>query len=438
MYCKFSIVLKSKSNKMRLFATTLLYIFSSLVLCAQEKSDTAYIGFAVNKSEIDMSWGNNLDAMSTLIDVLQSAESDEELSITSVQFYGTSSPEGSRELNCRLSERRINAVERALRGAVAIDRSLISRNSEYIMWQILRDDIAVSDIQYRDEVLAIIDNGEMIVDYWRKGETIDERVNKLRWMRNGALWKTLLYQYFPNMRKVCVIITTMRTPKPEPEPLIIVGPESEPIIFEPEPIIVKEVVSTVGDKTWQRHCYIKSNGIGWLMLIANAAFEYDFSPHWSLSVPIYYSALNYFTYKVKFRTAAIQPEIRYWFGENGYDDILGLRGVAVRPRVNAYIGVHFSIAQYNYALDGDYRRQDHDGRTPAYGGGISGGVRVPLDHQGRWFMEFTGGVGYYHLYYDKFVNEPNGREVSSTKKNFFCLDNFAVSVAYRFDIKKAK
>ena len=417
---------------MRLFATILLSFVCCALLYAQERSDTVYIGFAVNKSEVDMSWGNNMDAMVAVTDVLRAAESDEEWAVTSVQLLGTSSPEGSRELNCRLAEQRINAVERALRGAVDIDEALISRNSECIVWQILRDDIAASDIQYRDEVLAIIDQGEMIVDYWKKGETVDERVNKLHWMHKGKVWKTLLYEYFPNMRKVCVIVTTVRTPKPEPEPVV----EPEPIV-EPEPVVESEPEPVVAkEDEWQRHCYIKSNGIGWLMLIANAAFEYDFSPHWSLSVPIYYSAVNYFTYKVKFRTAAIQPEIRYWFGENGYDDIGVLSGIAARPKVNAYIGAHFSIAHYNYALGGDYRRQDHEGKTPAYGGGVSAGVRVPLGHTGKWFMEFTGGVGYYHLYYDKFINVPNGCEVSSTKKNFFCVDNLAVTVSYRLKVKK--
>ena len=422
---------------MRCSSLVILSLLCCSLLHAQEVRHAAYIGFAVNKSEVDLSFGDNAAAMRELTNVLQAAEQDDELEVILVEYLGTSSPEGSRELNCRLAQQRIDAVANALHAIAPINDSLVISNNECILWQILRDDVAASDEPWRDEVLAVIDQGETIVDYWRQGQTIDERVNQLQRLRNGTLWNTLLYQYFPDMRKVFVVITTRCTPKPEP--MIF---ETEPPVPEPEPIaplepeIAETTVASLPDDTWQHHAYVKSNGIGWLMLIANAAFEYEFSPHWSLSVPLYYSALNYFSCKVKFRTAAIQPEIRYWFGANGYDAVDALSGITARPKANAYIGAHLSIAHYNYALGGDYRRQDHDGKTPAWGGGVSGGVRLPISHNGRWFMEFTGGVGCYHLYYDKFINVPNGREVSSTKKTFFCVDNLAVTVAYRWEVKK--
>ena len=169
---------------------------------------------------------------------------------------------------------------------------------------------------------------------------------------------------------------------------------------------------------WEPHGYLKTNAVGWGMLISNIAFEIDLSPKWSLAVPIYYSALNYFRSTVKFRTAAVQPEIRYWL------------------RSDTYVGAHFSIAHYNYALGGDLRRQDHDGSTPAWGGGLSGGFRKRLGHSDRWFLECTAGVGVYKLHYDKFINQTGGAEVGSTKKTFFCVDNVAVTFSYRFNLRR--
>ena len=171
---------------------------------------------------------------------------------------------------------------------------------------------------------------------------------------------------------------------------------------------------------WESHGYLKTNAVGWGMLISNIAFEIDLSPGWSLAVPIYYSALNYFRSTVKFRTAAVQPEIRYWL------------------RSDTYVGAHFSIAHYNYALGGDLRRQDHNGSTPAWGGGLSGGFRKRIGHSDRWFLECTAGVGVYKLYYDKFVNQTDGAEVGSTKKTFLCVDNVAVTFSYRFNLRRDK
>lgn len=415
-------------------------LFLIAVLCcpfmqAQPEEHVAYIGFAVNKSVYDAGFGDNSREMSSLIDVLRAAQDDEELTVTSIKLYGTSSPEGSRELNSRLARERIASVERQIGAGVTINDTLVSRDNRCIMWSLLRDGVAASDMKYRDEVLAIIDQGEMFTSYHKDNQTIDKRVVELQRLHGGEPWAVLLRRYFPGMRKVCVVVTTERTPKREPAPpeelpVVEVMPAPKPVIENPVMVPEPAVVVEPEPDEWLRQCYLKSNGVGWLMLISNIAFEYEFSPRWSLSVPIYYSAVNYFTYKVKFRTAAIQPELRYWLRSNDGSTVLE------RAKANTYVGVHLGIAHYNYALGGDYRRQDHDGKTPAYGGGISFGTRIPLGHTGRWYMEFTGGVGYYHLYYDKFVNEPNGCELSSTKKNFFCIDNVAVTVVYRLDTKK--
>ena len=49
------------------------------------------------------------------------------------------------------------------------------------------------------------------------------------------------------------------------------------------------------------------------MLISNIAVEVDINKYWSVTLPVYYSALNYFTRTRKLRTLAFQPEVRWWF-----------------------------------------------------------------------------------------------------------------------------
>ena len=149
--------------------------------------------------------------------------------------------------------------------------------------------------------------------------------------------------------------------------------------------------------------------------------EADLAEHWSFTLPFYYSALNYFSSDVKFRTACIQPEVRYWLSEENQ---------------GWFAGAHFGLAWFNYAKGGDWRYQDHNRNTPLYGGGLSGGYRLSVSKNHKWFMEFSLGTGVYKLHYDIFHNEPNGQRIDTRKRMFFGIDQAAVSFAYRFDWKK--
>lgn len=152
--------------------------------------------------------------------------------------------------------------------------------------------------------------------------------------------------------------------------------------------------------------------------MTNIAAEYQWSDRWSVTLPLYYSAWNYFKSTRKYRTFVVQPEIRYWFNEH------------------VYAGVHLGLAYYNYAKDGEWRYQDHNGSTPALGGGIGGGWRTALSKDRHWWLELTAGVGVYRLHYDVFHNYHNGLVVDERRRTFFGVDNVAVTIAYRFDIKR--
>lgn len=103
------------------------------------------------------------------------------------------------------------------------------------------------------------------------------------------------------------------------------------------------------------------------------------------------------------------------------------------------MGAHFGVAQYNYALSSsEWRYQDHNGNTPALGGGLSFGWRTPLGKSKHWMMELTAGAGCYRLKYDTFHNEANGAMISTTSRTFFGVDNAAVTFIYRFDLKRKR
>ncbi len=172
---------------------------------------------------------------------------------------------------------------------------------------------------------------------------------------------------------------------------------------------------------WTRQLHVKTNAVGWAMLITNVGVEVDLAKHWSFNLPIYYSAWDYFKSTLKFRTFTVQPEVRYWLDEENE---------------GWFAGAHFGFGYYNYALDGDWRTQDHNRETPSLGGGLSLGYRKAFGKEDRWRMEFSLGGGVYASHYDKFINKPNGLLVSDHQKTWFGIDQISVSIGYTFDLKK--
>lgn len=152
----------------------------------------------------------------------------------------------------------------------------------------------------------------------------------------------------------------------------------------------------------------------------NLGVEYRFMPHASACVALYHSSLDYFHRDLKFRTLTIMPELRYWTRTDG----LGF-----------FADAHAGIAWYNVAFGKRHRYQDHDGKTPAVGGGVSVGYRIPL-RSPHWEMELSLGGGVYRLDYDVFRNETDGVMVDRRRRTFCGIDNAAVSVCYSFGGKE--
>ncbi len=388
------------------------------------------IDFRVNQTVIDRNFGDNASNIQKIEDLIKYVQSDTAIKVSSIWFCGTASPEGSYELNSRLAHERRISLENIIRNDILIPDELIQRDDAYIPWDRLISMVEQdSTISSKQAILDILRGPSKMVKM-SGTRKIDSRINALKRLEGGRLWAEMNRRYFSPLRNASVVIVTDRAiilPEPEPEP----APEPDPIPEpEPEPEPIPEPVDTVVVDTvpapapieWHKRIYVKTNAVGWGMLIGNIAGEIDLDQQWSVTLPVYYSALNYFTRTIKFRTLAFQPEVRYWFtpakvGNDGW-----------------FVGAHLGLAYFNYAADGEFRYQDHNGKSPAWGGGISAGYRLPISDNDRWRFEAAIGAGVYRLHYDKFRNEPNGQLVSTHKKTFFGIDRVALSIVYTFDL----
>ena len=244
---------------------------------------------------------------------------------------------------------------------------------------------------------------------------IDFRVNSIvidSAYSNNAIRMQETIEFLRNTHQNSTMNIVCGTTSPEDNnPVIVPNTIVEPVIPEME--------------KWSRKLHIKTNALGLGLGIANAAVEVDICKHLSFTLPVYYSAWDYFKPTTKFRTLAVQPEFRYWF----------------KPENEGwFLGAHYGLAYYNLAFDGDYRYQDHNRKTPSMGGGVTIGYRTHLSKNKRWKLEFSVGGGAYHLRYDKFHNTTDTQKglmvTSNVEKMYYGVDQAAVFLSYAFNLKK--
>ena len=409
------------------YCISLIFLLCAMGAYGQEENRTEIcVDFRVNRTNIDSSYSDNAVRIQEIISFLQEIRRDSTVRIVEVSFCGAASPEGSDQLNRKLAQGRLSSLEKLIRQEVEIPDSLITRNDSHISWELLKNLVKDSELSHKKEILAILDEESSLVKYSSPNTYIDSRIPKLRKLDNGKVWQQLNKQFFASMRNACAVLVTYRkllppvqVPVIEPDSVVVETPVEGVVIAPDTTAMVETVLPEM--KEWKRRLHVKSNAVGWGMLIGNVAVEMDLARHWSFTLPVYYSALNYFTSDVKFRTLCFQPEVRYWLDEN---------------TEGWFGGAHLGLAWFNYAKGEKWRYQDHDGNTPIWGGGLSAGYRMPMFKHHRWWLEFSLGAGVYKLHYDIYHNEINGQVVEEKKDTFFGIDQVNVSVAYRFNLSK--
>ena len=403
--------------------TLLILLYAIGGLRAQEKHVEHCVDFRVNITKIEPSYSNNAARLDELLEFLSGVRRDTTQRVVRVSFRGAASPEGAFPLNVRLARARMASLESVVRSEMNLPDSIVTRNDSYIPWDFLQAQIESSDLAYKDDVLAILsDTASMNIQ-----SNVDKRIARLKQLNGGRVWQQLYQLYFKPMRNASVVFVTRKQlpPEPEPEPVKVVEPPMEVVPQEiiPAPDTVR-VEPAPQVEEWSPKLYVKTNALGWGVAVSNAAVEVDLAKHWSVALPIYYSTWNYFTSTIKFRAFAVQPEARYWFSEDN---------------TRFFVGAHLGMAYYNVAVNGGYRYQDHNGKSPALGGGLAVGYRMPISKNKRWGMEFTVGAGGYKLHYDKFYNTDhtvNGLKIDSHKRTYWGLDQAAISFSYMFDLNK--
>lgn len=421
----------------------LVGIFGCLPVRAQVLADSACIYYRAGYRYVEPGYRNNRAELDRFTETVRQALRNGVLDRIVVR--AGASPDGSQRANEQLAKYRADSLAAYLVNATGVPGDVIERQTAGILWGRLRDQVASSDMPYRDEVLRILDQ-EPLWTFDERHRVVGSRKKSLMDLRGGRPYNYMREHFFPDLRNSASLLLALRSDtsvksglpegsgapaapqtecadaQPAPRPDTPAVAEHPVGTASPAPASRQPLPALPAAEEWRPAIRIKTNAIGWAMMLANVAVEIDISRRLSFNLPIYYSACDYFTSTVKFRMLGTQPELRFW---------------PLRER-RFFAGLHFGVASYNMALGGDWRIQDHGGNTPAWGGGINLGYRIPLGRSERWNVEFSLGAGVYKARYDKFRNESGGACVSTVRKTFVGLDNAAISFSYMFDLKKTR
>ena len=149
--------------------TLILLLFGVGVAHSQESRTEICVDFRVNSTVIDSAYSDNAARMQEIIEFLRNIRQDSTINIVEISFCGAASPEGSDQLNRKLERGRLTALERLVRKEVDIPDSLITRNDSYIPWDYLKSQIEDSGLIHKDEVISILEEESLLVDYHQVG-----------------------------------------------------------------------------------------------------------------------------------------------------------------------------------------------------------------------------------------------------------------------------
>lgn len=428
-------------KKERIFRYTLLFVALVMPFIAEAQEDSLnyrrersrhsiYVDFRVNSTTIDKNYRNNSTVLKRVDSLFTELKRDTTITIESVEFSGSASPEGNASINGRLSQARMNAVEKFVRSNISFPDDIVTHNDRYIDWGHLIELIeADPTLPMRDEVLAIIRTEYPNAKDYR-GQVIDGRIPELKALDNGAIWRELLQRYFVKMREGAVIMNTYIDVPIEPEVVEEEEPEEE-YVYYPDPADEEEyVIDDMGaydtnfEAKYQKNPLIsvKTNLMAYSTLIPNVGVEVRITPRLSFEITGLYSPYNLFVHDFKTRVLAMKPEIRYWWGES--------------LRKGHFVGIHLPVAGFNIQLNKDFRYQDPN--HALWGVGLNYGYAMLIGKRQNWSLDFTIGFGYMDVKYDVYEGVRNGKYVRTEEKHYFGPTRVGINLSYIINKQKAK
>lgn len=375
----------------KVLLTMVAAFLSAVFACAGETSDSLRIYYRQGYRYVEPEFRDNAAELERFIHAAAGAEDEGILEQIVIRSYA--SPEGTHTGNARLSGLRADSLKTYICRHAGIPASKVITRAEGIAWDALREMVAASDMEARDEVLRIIDETpEFVFD--DGGRVVDGRRKHLMDLDGGVPYNYMYEHFFPELRMSIALTLVVKpepepAPEPEPEPVRPVvpepapEPEPEPQQVEPEPE-PEPASAALMKKEFSPLLAVKTNLLYWATLmpdfhsytfVPNLELEWFFCDRWSLAGTGNYAKWGYGGGDF-FGISSWSLEPRFWPGAAG------------RYRW-VYVGLYGQAGDYDVQND----RMERDGSTgKLWSTGLSAGVAIPFGD--RFGLEVGLRAGY--------------------------------------------
>ena len=318
----------------RLLLLVFCLLVAPLLHAGETAVDSVRIYYRLGYRYVDTSLRDNGEVLKNLCAKIEKALQEDLLE--KVVIYSYTSPDGTHKANLTLAARRMDSLESWLLRNTPLPATMLETNSGGIAWDLLRDAVSKSEMQYKKEVLQILDNTPVWV-FDSNGKVVGSRKKELMDLKGGIPYRYMYEHIFPDLRSSIAIMLYIRTSGPQTEEerepaasektspaapekdmVTTVPEESVPPATEKSEAVAPDEKTTAAVPEQERYeplhkLALKTNIIYDLALMPSLEVEYMINDYWSVNAEGEVAWWRKRSKHKYYQIATLSPEVRYWF-----------------------------------------------------------------------------------------------------------------------------
>ena len=360
----------------------------------KENRDSVKIYFHKGRTEIDLSLRDNRRSLEKISRRILEYRPDTAFSICKIMVVGAASPEGSIELNRRLSELRAKRLFDHVCGYSPLPDTL--KTSVFVgrdwrgLLRLVENDPGMPG---KSETVELLQGIVSEVEASGNGEN---KINELKRLRYGIPYRYMYRNLFPDLRASCLYIWYESKRKSFPAMQVI--SHLHDTLYLPcklSPFGGETGGFQSGEKHGPFYMAVKTNMLYDALLVPNIGVEFYVGKNWSLAGNWMYAWWKSDRHHNYWRLYGGDLEVRRWFG----------RKASEKPLAGHHIGLYGRIFTYDFETGGTGYMGGKPGGTlwdkMNYSVGLEYGYSLPVAR--RLNLDFVIGVGYWGGEYHKYA-----------------------------------
>lgn len=339
-------------NRKSLLLVVFCLLVSPLLHAGESEVDSVRIYYRLGYRYVDTSLRDNGTVLKNLCTRIEQTLHDQTLE--RVVIYSYTSPDGSNKANTALAARRADSLESWILRNTPLPAPMLEKNSGGIAWDLLRDAVSKSEMQYKAEVLRILDNTPVWV-FDSNNRVVSSRKKELMDLKGGIPYRYMYEHLFPDLRSSISVLLYISVPEPQAEETYPAATEKSGSVAVEEditPVTPEESIKPAApeedvepgapdgdmevaspqeeadaqeekaaeEESAAAEAYeplhrlaLKTNIIYDLALMPSLEVEYMINDHWSVNAEGEVAWWRKRSKHKYYQIATLSPEVRYWF-----------------------------------------------------------------------------------------------------------------------------